>query len=309
MTKPAAAAAKLPGGHCRGRFFFFSRPLRRPRPHLMRARRAAKAALPPQPQVVITPQARRGRRGADGQEQTRLVIDNDGSIVVRIGGGFGEYLVHARVITRAQLFSALHLHYRERCRVGEAVVKLGMCTEDSIEEHARPTRPPSAPAPTSSITTARSPDPRHPVAEAFPKSAWRLCLFRRYNRHSHDDRDVAAGDPPADRKRRSANQRAGFSAHRSDGKDQTVIGCVGHLNPETVDPRQFELLAGVAQVVSISSPTSCVAHLQARGHGGGRGRASAVGGREVVLWRAPAPSSAGAGGRHRAAGARRPARA
>jgi 3-deoxy-7-phosphoheptulonate synthase len=46
----------------------------------------------------------------------------------------------------------------------------------------------------------------------------------------------------------------GFTAHRSDGKENTVIGCVGHVNPDAVDPRQFELLAGVAQVVRISVP-------------------------------------------------------
>ena len=49
-------------------------------------------------------------------------------------------------------------------------------------------------------------------------------------------------------------QEAGFTAHRSDGKDPTVIGCVGHVNIDAVDPRQFELLPGVAQVVRISVP-------------------------------------------------------
>jgi 3-deoxy-7-phosphoheptulonate synthase len=49
-------------------------------------------------------------------------------------------------------------------------------------------------------------------------------------------------------------QKEGFTAHRSDGADHTVIGAVGHLNPEAVDPRQFELLAGVVRVVRISVP-------------------------------------------------------
>jgi len=135
MTKPAAAAAKLPAATAAAGPSSASSPSAPPSSHSGAA--SGEAALPPQPQVVIAPQARRGRRGADGQEQTRLVIDNDGSIVVRIGGGFGEYLVHARVISRAQLFSALHLHYREPCCVGEAVVKLGMCIYGSTEEHAR----------------------------------------------------------------------------------------------------------------------------------------------------------------------------
>jgi 3-deoxy-7-phosphoheptulonate synthase len=46
----------------------------------------------------------------------------------------------------------------------------------------------------------------------------------------------------------------GFSVHRSDGKENTVIGCVGHVNIDAVDPRQFELLVGVSQVVRISVP-------------------------------------------------------
>src|SRR5262245_22846113 len=46
----------------------------------------------------------------------------------------------------------------------------------------------------------------------------------------------------------------GFTPHRSDGQENTVIGCVGHVNIEAVDPRQFELLPGVSQVVRISVP-------------------------------------------------------
>jgi 3-deoxy-7-phosphoheptulonate synthase len=46
----------------------------------------------------------------------------------------------------------------------------------------------------------------------------------------------------------------GFSVHRSDGKENTVIGCVGHVNIDAVDPRQFELLPAVAQVLRISVP-------------------------------------------------------
>jgi hypothetical protein len=128
MTKPAAAAAKLPAASAAAG------------PSSSSAEGSAPARLPGPPataQVAMAPGvARRGRR-ADQTDRTRLVIDNEGSIVVRIGGGFGEYLVHAHVITRAQLFSALHLHYRERCRVGEAVVRLGICPEEVIEEHAR----------------------------------------------------------------------------------------------------------------------------------------------------------------------------
>jgi 3-deoxy-7-phosphoheptulonate synthase len=45
----------------------------------------------------------------------------------------------------------------------------------------------------------------------------------------------------------------GFQVHRSDGQTHTVLGCVG-VWPEGFDPRRFELLPGVAQVIRISSP-------------------------------------------------------
>src|SRR5712692_5367754 len=45
----------------------------------------------------------------------------------------------------------------------------------------------------------------------------------------------------------------GFTAHRSDGREQTVIGAVGVVQRD-VDLRQFELLQGVARVVRISQP-------------------------------------------------------
>src|SRR3954451_4955924 len=44
----------------------------------------------------------------------------------------------------------------------------------------------------------------------------------------------------------------GFQPHRSDGKEQTVIGVVG-IGDRDVDPRQFEVLDGVAKVVPLSS--------------------------------------------------------
>ena len=45
----------------------------------------------------------------------------------------------------------------------------------------------------------------------------------------------------------------GFQVHRSDGQTHTVLGCVG-VWPEGFDPRTFELLPGVVQVIRISSP-------------------------------------------------------
>jgi 3-deoxy-7-phosphoheptulonate synthase len=83
-------------------------------------------------------------------------------------------------------------------------------------------------------------------------------------------------------------QDAGFTAHRSDGKDQTVIGCVGHLNPETVDPRQFELLDGVEQVVRISVPYKLASRAFKREDTVvDAGRGVKIGGPEVVLMAGP----------------------
>jgi 3-deoxy-7-phosphoheptulonate synthase len=78
----------------------------------------------------------------------------------------------------------------------------------------------------------------------------------------------------------------GFQAHRSDGKEQTVIGVIGIID-RIVDPRQFELLPGVAQVVRISSPYK-LASRQFQEHDtivdvGG----IAIGGTEVVLMAGP----------------------
>jgi 3-deoxy-7-phosphoheptulonate synthase len=78
----------------------------------------------------------------------------------------------------------------------------------------------------------------------------------------------------------------GYKAHRSDGREQTVIGAVGVVEHD-VDPRQFGLLAGVAKVVRISSPFK-LASRQFKEEdtivevGGVR-----IGGKEVVLMAGP----------------------
>lgn len=46
--------------------------------------------------------------------------------------------------------------------------------------------------------------------------------------------------------------RRGFDVHRSTGSDQTVLGVVGDV--AAVDPRDFEVLDGVQEVVRISEP-------------------------------------------------------
>jgi len=46
--------------------------------------------------------------------------------------------------------------------------------------------------------------------------------------------------------------RRGFDVHRSTGKDHTVLGIVGKVGD--LDPREFELLDGVQEVVRVSEP-------------------------------------------------------
>jgi 3-deoxy-7-phosphoheptulonate synthase len=46
--------------------------------------------------------------------------------------------------------------------------------------------------------------------------------------------------------------RRGFDVHRSTGADQTVLGVVGDVT--TVDPREFEVLDGVQEVIRVSEP-------------------------------------------------------
>jgi 3-deoxy-7-phosphoheptulonate synthase len=81
---------------------------------------------------------------------------------------------------------------------------------------------------------------------------------------------------------------AGFTPHRSDGKDHTIIGCVGHVNVDAVDPRQFELLEGVAQVLRISVPYKLSSRAFKKEDSViDAGLGVKVGGKEVVLMAGP----------------------
>lgn len=80
----------------------------------------------------------------------------------------------------------------------------------------------------------------------------------------------------------------GFTPHRSDGQENTVIGCVGHVNIDAVDPRQFELIPGVAQVVRISAPYKLSSRTFKREDTViDAGRGVKIGGNEVVLMAGP----------------------
>ena len=79
----------------------------------------------------------------------------------------------------------------------------------------------------------------------------------------------------------------GFQPHRSDGKEQTVIGVVGIVDRD-VDPRQFEVLDGVAKVVRISSPFKLASRqFKEEDTIVDVGKGVKIGGREVVLMAGP----------------------
>jgi 3-deoxy-7-phosphoheptulonate synthase len=80
----------------------------------------------------------------------------------------------------------------------------------------------------------------------------------------------------------------GFTPHQSVGKENTVIGCVGHVNIDAVDPRQFELLPGVSQVVRISVPYKLSSRtFKSEDTVIDAGKGVLVGGPEVVLMAGP----------------------
>src|SRR5262249_18025892 len=77
-------------------------------------------------------------------------------------------------------------------------------------------------------------------------------------------------------------------------KDHTVIGCVGHVNVDAVDPRQFELLPGVSQVVRISVPYKLSSRTFKREDTViDAGRGVKIGGPQVVLMAAPCTIESG----------------
>jgi 3-deoxy-7-phosphoheptulonate synthase len=79
----------------------------------------------------------------------------------------------------------------------------------------------------------------------------------------------------------------GFQPHRSDGREQTVIGVVGIIDRD-VDPRQFEVLDGVAKVVRLSSPFKLASRqFQEQDTIVDVGKGVKIGGSDVVLMAGP----------------------
>jgi len=112
MIKPAAAAAKLP---------------------------AASAAAGPSPLTRVPLATAPGAPARPRRPQSRTqatAVETDEAAVRLQRGGFGEYLVKVKVISRQQLLAVLQCHYRDRCKVGEAAVRLGYASAVTVEDHA-----------------------------------------------------------------------------------------------------------------------------------------------------------------------------
>ena len=125
MTKPTVTPPPIPVNAGPGISPLLELPV-------VRAAGSQAEPLPSAPRVQL-----KRRRPVEAGDATRLITDDAGaSIVLRMRGGFGEFLVDQGIISRAQLFAALHLHYRERCTVGAAVVRLGFSQLDPIEAAA-----------------------------------------------------------------------------------------------------------------------------------------------------------------------------
>ena len=77
----------------------------------------------------------------------------------------------------------------------------------------------------------------------------------------------------------------GFDVHRSTGSDQTVLGVVG--NVAAIDPREFELLDGVQEVVRVSEPFKLASRTFKRETTVVELSSCKVGGRDVVVMAGP----------------------
>lgn len=79
--------------------------------------------------------------------------------------------------------------------------------------------------------------------------------------------------------------RRGFDVHRSTGKDHTVLGIVGKVGD--LDPREFELMPGVQEVVRVSEPYKLAGRRFRPGGTTIPFRDFEIGGKEVVVMAGP----------------------
>ena len=77
----------------------------------------------------------------------------------------------------------------------------------------------------------------------------------------------------------------GFDVHRSTGSDQTILGVVGHV--DTIDPREFELMDAVQEVVRVSEPFKLSSRTWKPEKSIVRARGVEIGGDKVVVMAGP----------------------
>jgi 3-deoxy-7-phosphoheptulonate synthase len=77
----------------------------------------------------------------------------------------------------------------------------------------------------------------------------------------------------------------GFDVHRSTGSEHTVLGVVGRV--DTIDPREFELMEGVQEVVRISEPYKLSSRTFRREKTIVKARGVEIGGHDVVVMAGP----------------------
>ena len=77
----------------------------------------------------------------------------------------------------------------------------------------------------------------------------------------------------------------GFDVHRSTGSDQTVLGVVGKV--VDIDPREFELMEGVQEVVRVSEPYKLTSRTFKREKTVVKARGVEIGGDKVVVMAGP----------------------
>ena len=70
-------------------------------------------------------------------DNTKKVIVTSNSLDESKSLRFGDWLVRRGLINRSMLFQALSEAYKNRCRVGTALVSLGYADREVIEEEAR----------------------------------------------------------------------------------------------------------------------------------------------------------------------------
>jgi 3-deoxy-7-phosphoheptulonate synthase len=84
----------------------------------------------------------------------------------------------------------------------------------------------------------------------------------------------------------AALTQKGYDAHRSTGTTRTVIGVVG-LSPTPLDPREFQILPGVHEVVKITEPYKLAGRTFRPEDTVIRIKGVAIGGREIVVMAGP----------------------